>query len=864
VLGGVTVATSPISGGAASASFPASVAGSLAAVYSGDSTYPTAESNVIALSVSGAILQFTPASVTTFAGVPSPGQTCCSSGDIGPASDARLSAPQGVALDSFGNVYFADSLNNYIRRVDAVTGIVSDFVGVPYQRTGFGTCAPNGDGGLGSAASLCAPSGIAFDANNNLFFSDTGNDTVRRVDAITHIITTVAGITGQTTFDGDGQATAVHLNKPYGLAFDSNGNLYIADYGDKLVRELTPSGTLTTVAGNYYGSSFMQSGANATSGFLTGAAWVALDAANNLYISDNSSRVWQVNSSGILNLYAGSGNVSTSTGDGGPATSAYLGGPWGIAFDPAGNLYISDVSHFAVRVVNAATGIISTYVGTDAQGPGNTLFASTPSTSVGLTYPFGLAFDANGSLYIADQASNTILKASAGSMQFAPGQAAGQTLTLSNISTTPLTFASTPYTVSGNYSVGAAAANPCNFAQTLAAGATCSVQVTPFSVATGQTGSIAFADSALGTPQPVSLATASGKVPTSTILNITYSTMALGGSNDLGGQVETSGSSSSAPTGSISYYDGSTFLASVPLTSGGELPINYSGPLFPYVSLAPGVHFITAGYGGDANYAPSFSARQEIVVTTSGTVNSQTVSINPVPAQSYANTSFTVSGNATSGLPVSYIVLSGPATGSNPFTIAGAGTVVIQANQTGSASYSAAPPVTVSVPITPVALTITANNASRTYGQLNPVFTYTPTGLVHGDTIASLTGAPSLTTTAVGTSPQGSYVITAAQGSLASPNYTFSFVSGTLTVTGVSAQTIMFPPIPNLPIGVTMTLTARASSGLPVTYSVSGPATINGDKVTPTGAGLVTVTANQSGNSNYAAAQPVAQSFTAP
>jgi len=353
-------------------------------------------------------------------------------------------------------------------------------------------------------------------------------------------------------------------------------------------------------------------------------------------------------------------------------------------------------------------------------------------------------------------------------------------------------------------------------------------------------------------------------VPTSTILNITYSTMALGGSNDLGGQVETSGSSSSAPTGSISYYDGSTFLASVPLTSGGELPINYSGPLFPYVSLAPGVHFITAGYGGDANYAPSFSARQEIVVTTSGTVNSQTVSINPVPAQSYANTSFTVSGNATSGLPVSYIVLSGPATGSNPFTIAGAGTVVIQANQTGSASYSAAPPVTVSVPITPVALTITANNASRTYGQLNPVFTYTPTGLVHGDTIASLTGAPSLTTTAVGTSPQGSYVITAAQGSLASPNYTFSFVSGTLTVTGVSAQTIMFPPIPNLPIGVTMTLTARASSGLPVTYSVSGPATINGDKVTPTGAGLVTVTANQSGNSNYAAAQPVAQSFTAP
>jgi len=340
--------------------------------------------------------------------------------------------------------------------------------------------------------------------------------------------------------------------------------------------------------------------------------------------------------------------------------------------------------------------------------------------------------------------------------------------------------------------------------------------------------------------------------------------MAYGGFDDLGGQVVPSVYISTSPTGSISYYVGASFLASVPLTSGGELPLNYSGTLFPNVGLAPGIHYVTAMYSGDTNYAASFSGRQQITVTTSGTPTAQTVSINPVATQSYANSSFTVSANATSGLAVGYTVLSGPATGSNPFTITGAGTVVIQANQVGNASYSAAPPVTVSVTIAPVALTITANNASRTYGQLNPVFTCTPTGFVHGDTIASLGGAPSLTTTAVGTSPQGAYVITAAQGTLASSNYTFSFVNGTLTVTGVSAQTIMFPPIPNLPVGTTMTLTARASSGLPVTYTVSGPATISGDKVTPTGAGFVTVTANQSGNANYSAAPPVAQSFTAP
>jgi hypothetical protein len=162
-------------------------------------------------------------------------------------------------------------------------------------------------------------------------------------------------------------------------------------------------------------------------------------------------------------------------------------------------------------------------------------------------------------------------------------------------------------------------------------------------------------------------------------------------------------------------------------------------------------------------------------------------------------------------------------------------------------------------------LTVTAQNASRNFEIPNPGFSYNITGFVNGNTLAVVSGAPALSTKAVLNSPAGSYPITAAIGTLsAPPNYAFTFVNGTLTVNSGAPQTITFLPIPTLPITEVqqITLTAHSTSGLPIQYSASGPATIQGSTLLLTGVGAVNVTASQPGNSTFAAATSVVQSFT--
>jgi hypothetical protein len=162
-------------------------------------------------------------------------------------------------------------------------------------------------------------------------------------------------------------------------------------------------------------------------------------------------------------------------------------------------------------------------------------------------------------------------------------------------------------------------------------------------------------------------------------------------------------------------------------------------------------------------------------------------------------------------------------------------------------------------------LTVTAQNASRNFEIPNPAFSYNITGFVNGNTLAVVSGAPVLSTIAVLNSPSGSYPITAAIGTLsAPPNYAFTFVNGTFTVNSGAPQTITFLPIPTLPISEVhqITLTAHSTSGLPIQYSASGPATIQGSTLLLTGTGVVNVTASQPGNSTFSAATPVVQSFT--
>jgi len=322
------------------------------------------------------------------------------SGDGGPATSAQLSYPEGLAFDSQGNLYIADSNNGRIRQV-STGGIITTVAG-------GGPCCSLGDGGPATSAQLSGPQDVKVDAQGNLYIADSSGARIRKVST-TGVISTVAG-NGNYGFSGDGgSATSAQLFYPTSVALDAAGNIYIADSQNYRVRMVSSVGVITTVAGNgTWGSS--GDGGSATSAQLSNAQGVAVDGAGNLYIADsNNARVRKV-SGGTITTVAGGGTCCSSLGDGGPATSANLDYPTGIVFDTAGNLYIADESHYSIRKVSTSQ-IITTVAGNGSAGySGDGGLA----TSAQLGYPEGVAVDSAGNFYIADEGNNRIRKVGAG------------------------------------------------------------------------------------------------------------------------------------------------------------------------------------------------------------------------------------------------------------------------------------------------------------------------------------------------------------------------------------------------------------------------------------------------------------------
>jgi sugar lactone lactonase YvrE len=247
--------------------------------------------------------------ITTVAGNGNQG----SSGDGGPATSASLSVPYGMAADSAGNLYIADTDNSRIRKVS--NGTITTVVGNGFQ--GF-----SGDGGPATSASLYLPTGVAADSAGNLYISDAVNNRIRKVSGGT--ITTFAGNGGYRASGDGGPAAIASLDEPLGVAVDSAGNLYIAD-GNNRIRKVS-NGTITTVAGDGV-MAFSGDGVPATSASLQPSG-VAVDSAGNLYIADAVNQRIRKVSNGTIATVAGNGNKGFS-GDGGPATSASLNFPGG-------------------------------------------------------------------------------------------------------------------------------------------------------------------------------------------------------------------------------------------------------------------------------------------------------------------------------------------------------------------------------------------------------------------------------------------------------------------------------------------------------------------------------------------------------
>ena len=322
-------------------------------------------------------------------------------GDGGPAVNAMLGVPEGVAADGAGNLFIADSYNNRIRKVDA-SGTITTIAGS--GATGFALGRFGGDGGPATEAWLRSPFAVAVDGAGNVFIADLANDRIRKVDAA-GVITTVAG-TGEEGFSGDGgPAIQAALDNPFGVAVDGAGNLFITDRGNDRIRKVDAAGVITTVAGTGRGGfgGFSGDGGPATAAQLRGPAGVAVDGAGNLFIADLANhRIRKVDSAGVITTVAGTEERGDG-GDGGPAAAAWLRSPSAVAVDGTGNLFIADTDNHRIRKVDSA-GVITTVAGTEERGDGG------PAVNARLWFPSGVAVDGAGNVYIADSENNQIRK----------------------------------------------------------------------------------------------------------------------------------------------------------------------------------------------------------------------------------------------------------------------------------------------------------------------------------------------------------------------------------------------------------------------------------------------------------------------
>ena len=346
------------------------------------------------------------------------------SGDGGPGVDALMNQPAALAIDRQNRLLVADSANNAIRRIDLAAGTISTVAGIGVPDFG-------GDGPPATEANLNAPRGIAIDASGNLFIADASNHRIRRVDAVTGVITTIAG-TGEEGFSGDGGgAAAADLNWPGGIATDRDGNVFFADRRNHRIRRVdAETGFISTVVGSgtdgFAGDSGSPTGAS-----LRRPAGVTVSGNGGfILIADTlNNRVRRVGArDGLIRTLAGNGEARI-IGDDAAATAAGLYAPLDLTFDLSGNLVVSDTFNHRVRSIDAGSRTITTIAGGGAEGlrfgrgSGGYAGDGAPPLAASLDNPSGILIDAAGNLTIVDSRNNRLrtVAAATGNIQTIAG-----------------------------------------------------------------------------------------------------------------------------------------------------------------------------------------------------------------------------------------------------------------------------------------------------------------------------------------------------------------------------------------------------------------------------------------------------------
>ena len=632
--------------------------------------------------------------INTFAGNGNPGY----SGDSGLAVSASMNTPSGVAVDGAGNLYIADTGNNVVRKVAASTGIITTVAG----NGAPGSPTSVGDSGPATAANLNSPQGVTVDTAGNLFIADTANHRIRRVDAVTGTITTVAGngttnpTTGDGGFSGDGgQAANAELSYPFTVAFDAAGNMYIPDSGNNRIRKVSASGVITTFAGNGT-TDYTGDGGAAPLAALWTPEGVIADPAGNVYIADTqNAAIRKVNalSGNITTIAVNDGTEALVNGN---LYALVVYGPVGLAIDGSGNIYVAELfqqvvqkmqSNFAVldfrpnpvRQGEKSSPIVQT-IENDGNAPfdinnitvGANLALDPATTTCALSPPLmsvdedcavGAVFapprtppipPPNVSELITDNieyagvtvntpldievwgtatavnATSTTLLSSLNPSGF--GQSVSFTATvITGANTGPLTGTVTFYYDGALFPNTAACPNPV----TLTAQGTATCATTALTVGEHQI-TASYADNSVpidhfpSTSAPLAQTVLEG---TATGLSSSANPSAVGQSVTFTATVTSSGGNV-APDGNVVFYDGSAILSTSTLNPGGVATYTTS-------TLADGLHSIVAVYGGDK--------AKDIQGSSSGPLNQDVLATSTVLVTSSPNPS-------TYGAPVTFAI----------------------------------------------------------------------------------------------------------------------------------------------------------------------------------------------------------------